>query len=122
MMSERRSRLAMFVCVVIVACGGGGGSQSEPETPGSASADTSSDVQSFGEEDAPAPPADPCASGTCTPCGDAVCLSGFYCEEAVSACGWLPECADAPSCECLEHSLPDCSCEERGGGVYVACP
>src|SRR5687768_9885219 len=41
-----------------------------------------------------------CDDGTCSPCGDALCPSGWYCDESApggAACGWLPECAKKPA-------------------------
>jgi hypothetical protein len=62
-----------------------------------------------------------CDDGTCTPCGDAQCPLGWYCDESAKggpACGWLPECAKKPTCACVKRVFSG-SCEERGGGLYV---
>jgi hypothetical protein len=75
---------------------------------------------SYGESETAAP-TDPCTGGTCSPCGEVVCLEGFFCNESSQACGWVPACADTPSCECLEKALPDCSCSARDGGLYLTC-
>jgi hypothetical protein len=116
------SRWLALGCCLATGCGGGAQS-----TPGAhdahgeeavASSDTSSGTD---EEVQSSKSVDPCTSGTCTRCGDAVCLTGFYCEESVSACGWVPECAESPSCSCLGKYLDGCSCDERAGGVYVTC-
>ncbi len=64
---------------------------------------------------------DPCAQGQCTPCGDTVCVAGFFCDERAQACSWLPQCAKDPSCDCLQKALDGCSCESRDGGLYVTC-
>ena len=64
---------------------------------------------------------DPCAAGSCTRCGEAVCLKGFFCDEGAGACAWIPSCADATDCGCLEQALDGCSCAEREGGLYVTC-
>lgn len=109
-----------FSVGLLLACGGGAANSA-----GSSSASGADDAEneSYGESStAPAPePVDPCASGTCTHCGEAVCLSGFYCEESESSCGWLPQCASDLSCDCIGKVLTDCSCEEREGGVYLTC-
>lgn len=105
-----------------LACGGGTQASANASAPSSEEvgegADPDVDAHHGGTGEARR---DPCASGTCTPCGEALCLSGFYCEEAVSACGWVPDCAESPSCSCLEKYLEGCRCDERGGGVYVSC-
>jgi hypothetical protein len=64
---------------------------------------------------------DPCAAGQCTPCGEAVCVAGFLCDEHAQACSWLPQCTNDQSCDCVQKALPDCSCEQRGNGLYVTC-
>jgi len=64
---------------------------------------------------------DSCAEGRCVPCGNAVCLPGLFCEESKSACGWIPQCAEAFNCQCLEKELAHCNCEERSTGIYVDC-
>ena len=105
---------------LLFACGGGAASSA-----GSSSASGAEEVEdeSYGEESTSTAPesVDPCASGTCTHCGEALCLSGFYCEESESSCGWLPQCAGNLSCDCVGKVLTDCSCEEREGGVYLSC-
>jgi hypothetical protein len=121
-MSEyRRPWTPCIVFCVTAACGGGGGATAPTETADAEESQETLESASEAEEQAPPAPVDPCASGTCSKCGEAVCLSGFYCEEAVSACGWLPQCADSPSCECVSKVLTNCECEERDGGVYVSC-
>jgi hypothetical protein len=64
---------------------------------------------------------DACADGSCQHCGEAVCLSGFYCDEGAGACAWVPACAKDPTCECLQQALPGCQCEVREGGLFVRC-
>lgn len=109
------------VCLV-AACGGGTRATGGGDTPGERASTQSDEDSPEADLDPPTTePADPCASGTCTRCGEGVCLTGYYCEESVSACSWVPECVQAPSCGCLAKYLAGCSCEERGGGVYVTC-
>jgi hypothetical protein len=120
-MHELRPWTLISLLCIASACGGSGSTASDTKLPAEAPPDEASGDEPEAVEEEPAPPPDPCASGTCTKCGEAVCLSGFYCEEAVSACGWLPQCADSPSCECVSKVLSDCQCEERDGGVYVKC-
>jgi hypothetical protein len=114
-------RLSIGACL-LAACGGGTPTAGGVDTPGEQAGTQPEQEWSEAELDTQtAEPADPCASGTCTRCGEGVCLAGYYCEESVSACSWVPECVQAPSCGCLAKYLSGCSCEERGGGVYVTC-
>lgn len=66
-----------------------------------------------------------CADSGCFDCGDSFCLLGWYCDlslPAGPACLAPPECGGSTSCDCVEPSLAaNCSCEERGDGVYVTC-
>ena len=67
-----------------------------------------------------------CDDGSCFKCGDAVCLSGFYCSVGRTGrgCAWLPTCAAKPSCACIANFLRDessCACQEKDGGVYMLC-
>jgi hypothetical protein len=66
-----------------------------------------------------------CHDETCFVCGEAMCLKGFYCDQALGggpACSWLPECAKEASCSCLKSVFGSaCSCEERDNGVYLRC-
>jgi hypothetical protein len=82
-------------------------------------------------EETEAPPSAPkggvrCADGSCFSCGDAVCLSGYYCSVSKSGrgCAWAPSCASSPSCGCIEAAIranPSCRCEEKNGGIFVFC-
>jgi hypothetical protein len=75
------------------------------------------------ETDAPAPPRAACDDGTCTPCGDALCPTGWYCDESAQggpSCGWLPECAQKSGCACVKKAL-GCGCEEKAGAPHVTC-
>lgn len=67
-----------------------------------------------------------CDDGTCFPCGDGVCPSGFYCEtnKGSTGCASNLACPKSPSCECLQPSLakdPRCKCENRKGVAFVTC-
>jgi hypothetical protein len=67
-----------------------------------------------------------CDDGSCFACGEAVCLSGFYCSVGRSGrgCAWLPSCPGKATCACVGAALkdePGCGCQEREGGVYVTC-
>ncbi len=64
-----------------------------------------------------------CDDGTCTPCGDAFCPTGWYCDETAQGsprCGWLPECAQKSGCACVKKAL-GCACEEQAGAPHVSC-
>lgn len=107
-----------------------GGSDRPAETSGEKAASRSSDSPpsddartSSDETDTPAPKRATCDDGTCTPCGDALCPTGWYCDESARggpACGWLPECAAKAGCGCVKKAL-GCACEEKSGGVHVVC-
>jgi hypothetical protein len=67
-----------------------------------------------------------CEDGSCFACGEAICLSGFFCSvgKAGHGCAWLPNCSGKPTCGCITPALredPSCSCQEKEGGVYVTC-
>jgi hypothetical protein len=110
-----------------IACGGG---TPEPSTAERASDEKSSakadgdesESASESETEAAAPARKAaCDDGTCTPCGDAQCPLGWYCDESAKggpSCGWLPECAKKPTCACVKKVYSG-SCEERAGGVFV---
>jgi hypothetical protein len=86
-------------------------SESEPAEPAS--------VEPVAE---PAAAEDPCSWGGCNACGDVVCLTGFYCDQAAAACAWLPQCEETPGCKCLLEALgANCTCEERAGAAFVDC-
>ena len=104
--------------LLIVGCGGGAPPPKEPRT--TASGDT-------GETEAePSRSGAHCADGSCFSCGEAVCLSGYYCAVGKTGhgCAWLPSCTSNVSCACLAPAIKSnttCRCEEKGGGVYVLC-
>jgi hypothetical protein len=67
-----------------------------------------------------------CDDGSCFACGEAICLSGFFCSVGKSGhgCAWVPSCGGRPTCGCITPSLredPSCSCQEKQGGIYVTC-
>jgi hypothetical protein len=76
------------------------------------------------ETTAPAPAHAICENETCTPCGDAICPNGWYCDESARggpACGWLPECAQKASCGCVKKTFAGCSCEDEHGAAHLSC-
>ena len=114
----------VFPIVLAVACGG-----AAPATVHKAPAEAA-----LGKSKAPdpAPKEDEgrggvqCDDGSCFTCGEAVCLSGFFCSVGKSGhgCAWLPNCGARPSCGCLAPTLreePSCTCQEKEGGIYVTC-
>jgi hypothetical protein len=115
------------------ACGGDGGSKQPAESAhdvestsqARADSDEPSDTPAEADEASEASPRrTSCDDGTCAPCGDGICPSGWYCDEGAKggpACGWLPECAQKPSCACLTRALSGCSCEEKQGGLHLSC-
>jgi hypothetical protein len=106
----------------LLSCGGSGepapATASNAQTEVAAAPEPTDAVESEAQ-----PPAkvDDCADGTCSHCGEAVCLTGFYCDESVNACAWVPACAKEPSCECLQQALPGCRCELRDNAPFVRC-
>jgi hypothetical protein len=111
------------------ACGGSAPEAQAPEqgsdgekTESRDDGDESTPDERAGAEDAPAPKRAACDDGTCAPCGNALCPSGWYCHESAKggpSCGWLPECAKKPTCACVKRVFSG-SCEERSGGLYVS--
>jgi hypothetical protein len=114
-------------------CGGGSASKPSAESANdsdtrekaSADSDVANDSDLEGAESEPeAPRRASCDDGTCAPCGDGICPAGWYCDEGAKggpACGWLPECAQKPSCACLTRAIAGCSCEEKQGGLHLSC-
>lgn len=111
------------VASLLVSACGGSAPQPEPAQSGTSPAAGQAEPQEpVSVESAPSVPADPCSSGDCSACGDAVCLRGFYCDEKAAACAWLPQCAKTPGCDCLLEALGgDCTCQERAGAAFVEC-
>jgi hypothetical protein len=94
-----------------------GSGDGEPATDEGSDADTDNAASS--ERSKPS-----CDDGTCTPCGEALCPSGWYCDESAPggpACGWLPECAGKATCGCVKRAFSDCGCEDRAGSAHVRC-
>jgi hypothetical protein len=104
-----------------------GGAAAGPGKSGGDAAKGSKSPGAEGTEDGEEPEArvSPCADGTCMECGSGLCPKGFYCDEKAPggpACGWLPECAAAATCGCVEQVLgSQCACSEKAGGVSVSC-
>lgn len=89
----------------------------EPATRESERTDASSDDDSAAE--APSKPS--CDDGTCSVCGSGICPKGWYCDEKRSACSWLTECAEKPTCSCVTRVLgASCQCRDEGG-LKVSC-
>lgn len=116
----------MLAAALAVACGGARSGPAKAGAGERAQADDSSGGTPGGageQERGPALPS--CDDGTCFRCGDSICPKGFYCDKDARggpACSWLPACAEAPSCSCVQQALGSgCSCEEEGGGVIVDC-
>jgi hypothetical protein len=66
-----------------------------------------------------------CSDGTCFKCGQALCLTGFFCDASAApeTCQWLPRCGKGAGCTCIQQTLgARCTCYERDGGLYVKCP
>jgi hypothetical protein len=124
---------ALLLVSLLLGCGGSTGAAESPssgERESSKSGDDSESTsggesESDATSDAPAVAEKPsCDDGTCTPCGDALCPSGWYCDESApggAACGWLPECASKASCSCVKRVFSECSCEDRAGSAHVRC-
>jgi hypothetical protein len=103
--------------IALPGCGGGGSARSA-DSPDS---ESGGDHGEYGDDGAPSE----CEDGTCFACGDDYCPNGFYCDDNApsgAGCSWLPECAEEATCSCVENALGEgCTCEERDGGVHVAC-
>jgi hypothetical protein len=130
--SKRLSALlvgACAYCLVLAACGGGAAGSDAPAKAPLEPSNTHSEQVAANDESETEPEAPPkaalCDDRTCSPCGNGVCPSGWYCDESASggpACGWLPRCAQKSSCSCLTGKLgPGCKCSEQGGGLHVTC-
>jgi hypothetical protein len=121
---------AVWLLLSAISCGGGTSSRPAETAAGDGEGrqDESGAEPEDGDESAAAESEAPrrqlnCDDGTCTPCGQGLCMAGWYCDESAKggpACGWLPECAKA-SCACLSRAFSSCSCEEKSGGVHLTC-
>jgi hypothetical protein len=128
-----RSAVAPFTRLVLVlalaACGGStkpeaSSTPDEGDRRGSRASESGSATPDEDEPAAQAPPRAACDDGTCSPCGDALCPLGWYCDETAPggpACGWLPECAQKPGCACVKRALAGCSCDEKSGAAHLSC-
>src|SRR4051812_36999535 len=111
------------LCISLAACGGG----QEPAAPKTEPAAKEAFPNALEPVQASARSSRPkCEDGSCFSCGEAVCLSGFYCSVGRSGhgCAWVPSCASKVSCSCLAAMLREetsCACEEKEGGVFVTC-
>jgi hypothetical protein len=117
-------RLPCFVALLVASCGG---SAPPAETPKHEIAQPKQRSEPRADEEATAQRSGPsCDDGSCFACGDAVCLSGFYCAVGKSGrgCAWLPSCPGKPTCACVAPTLreePSCACQEKEGAVFVVC-
>jgi hypothetical protein len=125
----------LILCALVVACGGstpaadapssGEGSSSDSDGEGASQSGSSDASDGEHEGSATAEPAKPrCDDGTCSPCGDALCPSGWYCDESAPggpACGWLPEYAGKATCSCVKRAFSGCSCEDQAGSAHLRC-
>jgi hypothetical protein len=127
-----RPFLSCFALIVLLAsCGGSSAATGEPKSGASHNgADRDSGGNDADESDSsseasstPEKPKGPnCDDGTCSMCGSSICPAGWYCDEKASACSWLTECAEKPTCGCVTRVLgAACKCHEEGGGLKVAC-
>ncbi|HEY4106397.1 MAG TPA: hypothetical protein VGM44_21000 [Polyangiaceae bacterium] len=116
------------LALLLAACGGAEATDAPAKAPQQsherAAADDSGEDDSPAEEDS-APPRSACDDGSCSPCGNGLCLTGWYCDESASggpACSWLPQCAQKSSCGCVTSTLGSgCKCTEQSGGLHVTC-
>jgi hypothetical protein len=119
-----QASLALVFALVVASCGG---SSPPPEPPKPHAPRPKPKVEKEAED----PPLArrstvACDDGSCFRCGDAVCLTGFYCSVGRSGrgCAWLPSCAVKPTCACIAPFFrddPSCACDEREGGIFVTC-
>ncbi len=111
---------SLLVALVGLLLGCGGGENKPAKTP----VERSEKVVEKASKGTPEKTGPDCSDGTCIPCGDAQCPNGFFCDESTSkpTCQWVPTCARAAGCNCVERALSSkCSCTEHDGGAYVRC-
>jgi hypothetical protein len=129
-MPLRSWSFALFL--LLPQCGGGsaaaGGGEPKSAHDSPATEDGSSDGAEASEDavtesaDSEKSSASTCDDGTCTMCGTSLCPTGWYCDEKLSACSWLPACVDKHTCACVTRVLgSSCKCREDSGGLKVAC-
>jgi hypothetical protein len=129
-----RPFLCGFALLLLVSgCGGGAAATGDAKSAGNGdsgsreSAGSDSDAESDSGESAAATEnskakGPSCDDGTCSMCGSSICPTGWYCDEKASACSWLTECAEKPTCGCVTRVLGSaCKCHEEAGGLKVAC-
>jgi len=126
-LSSSRIAPVALLTALLAACGGGtkpAESSASGAEPREATHQSSKQESSAEAASAPsAPERATCDDGTCSPCGDALCPTGWYCDETARggpSCGWLPECAQKSGCACVKKAL-GCACEEKAGGAHVSC-
>jgi hypothetical protein len=117
-------RLALFS--VVCACGGSNPPATEPKSHSDENAKPASTETSASDEQPRRPSRVQCDDGSCFACGEAVCLSGFYCAvgKAGHGCAWSPTCSGKPTCGCLAAAMrdePSCTCEEKQGAIFLVC-
>jgi hypothetical protein len=123
--TEKRVKISLFVPVfMLAACGGAAPATVHQSSSGSATSKTKAPDPTPKEDEGRG--GVQCDDGSCFACGEAICLSGFFCSVGKSGhgCAWLPNCGGRPNCGCIAPSLredPSCSCQEKEGGVYVTC-
>jgi hypothetical protein len=110
--------------VLLAACGGSAPSAEAPKSR--AEPKSKAEPKAEAEPVASKRSGVECEDGSCFACGDAVCLSGFFCSVGRTGrgCAWLPSCPGKATCACLGQALreePGCSCQEKEGAVYVVC-
>jgi hypothetical protein len=128
MQLESSAPFSFLIALCLVACGGSTppAENAAPATAAPARSDARAKVKPS-DDDASAPPAPKraaCDDGSCSPCGDAICPNGWYCDESAQggpACGWLPECAKISGCACVKKAFAGCGCEEKNGAAHLAC-
>jgi len=108
------------------ACGGSSPPAEAPKGHGALEAKSKPETRGENESASSRRSGIECDDGSCFACGEAVCLSGFYCSVGKSGrgCAWLPSCPGKPTCSCIGAALrdePSCSCQEKENGVYVTC-
>ena len=108
------------------ACGGSNSPAEALKRPGALETKSKPETRAENESTSSRRAGIECDDGSCFACGEAVCLSGFYCSVGKSGrgCAWLPSCPGKPTCSCIGAALreePSCSCQEKESAVYVTC-
>lgn len=126
-MNARSLSFGWLVALCLAVGCGGSSKPAETATKAESSSESApkSAAPASDEEPAAAAPARAsCDDGTCTTCGDAVCPSGWYCDESAPggpACGWVPECVQKATCGCVKKAFAGCSCEDTLGAAHLSC-